>query len=95
MSRRQSIFASTKSVVQTTATIIEETAGLVVDQVKVTRALNQAEDSVELKEAQIQGVVDVAKATAEGYAQLTAIDAMNIPDEIKDKLKANLLDIIS
>ena len=95
MSRKQSIFSSTKGVVQTTATIIEETAGLVVDQVRVTRALNKAEDEVELKEAQIQGVVDVANATAVGYEQLAKIDAMEIPEEVKDKLKANLLEVIS
>jgi uncharacterized protein YdeI (YjbR/CyaY-like superfamily) len=95
MSRKQSIFSSTKGVVQTTATIIEETAGLVVDQVRVTRALNKAEDEVELKEAQIQGVVDVANATAIGYEQLAKIEAMAIPDEVKAKLKANLLEVIS
>ena len=93
--RRQSIFASTKAVVQTTATIFEETSGLIVDQVRVTRALNAVEDSTELKEAKISGVIDIANATAKGYAQLASIEAMDIPDNIKAILKANLLAVIS
>lgn len=93
--RRASIFTSTKSVLQTTATIVEETAGLVVDQIKVTRQLNAIEDGTDIKEAKVQSVMDVANITATAYTQQTAIDAMDIPDEVKKQLKANLLSAIA
>ena len=93
--RKASIFASTKSVLQTSATIIEETAGLVVDQIKVTRTLNSIEDATDIKEAKVQGVLDVANITAEAYEQLAVIEAMNIPTEVKTQLKANLLSAIA
>jgi len=93
--RRASIFQSTKQVAQTTASIIEETAGLVVDQIKVTRQLNSIEDSTDIKEAKVQSVMDVANLTATAYAQVSAIDAMTIPDDVKKQLKANLLSAIA
>jgi len=93
--RRQSIFQSTKAVAQTTANIVEETAGLVVDQIKVTRTLNATEDATDIKQAKVQAVMDIANITAEAYAQLVVIDTMNIPDAIKQQLKDNLLAAIA
>ena len=93
--RRQSVFQSTKAVIETTASIFEESAGLLKDQVQVTRKLNSIEDNLEIKEASIQSVIDTATLTSEGYKQLQAIDALDMPDDIKNKLKADLLSAIS
>ena len=91
MMRNPSLFKSTKSFVGKTVELSNSVMELGVMEIKATQALNAEENASELLEAKIVGAKLKAQLTAEGFQQLAEIDALSIPDSVKEALKNNLL----
>jgi len=100
--RNPSLFKSTKSFVGKAVEFSNESLdvgitgarelnGLIKAELRSIKEINQVENANELLEAKMQGARLKAELTAEGFKQLEEIDALVIPAEVKETLKANLL----
>jgi hypothetical protein len=88
--RRKSIFQNTKSIFEETVETTNEVLGLVKDQVILTRQLNRNEDAVELLESKQELVIAKAEITVATLDQVKQLEAMDIPEQIKANLIAEL-----
>lgn len=93
--RARGVFASTKVGLQSSVDLIVDTIELARQELNATKQLNAVEHAVELKSAKIQGVLETSTLTTEAYQELAKIDALPIPDDVKEKLKAQLLEAIA
>jgi len=94
MARAKSIFANTKSLFEGTVETTNEVLGLVSDQVKLTRELNKAEDSIELMESKINVATAKADMSVDIVAKISAVKSSGLPEPIVTKLVAELESIL-